>query len=406
MKEQVVIIGAGQAGGTVAGFLRHNGYTGGIVLLGEENLPPYQRPPLSKAWLKGEVNAEGLELKSPDFYPSAGIDLRTGVRAAGLDCARRQVLLAGGEQVPYESAILATGARPIRLPLPGAELDGVLTLRTAADAETLKARIGPGKRVVIIGGGYIGLEVAASVVTLGGKAVVLERAPRLLARSASADVAEFFRRYHEDRGVLVHLGVEVLAFVGAEGRVAGVQLADGSVERCDLVLVGVGALPNTAIAEAAGLKCNRGIVVDESSRTSDPHVYAIGDCSLRPAPLYDRLVCHESVPSAIEQAKQAAAHITGRAPPTPEVPWNWSDQYDLKLQVAGFAFDADQMVVRGDPASGRFAVFHLKNGRVRQVEAINAPVEFMAGRQLIQRQTEIDRLRLSDAAVPMKALAA
>jgi 3-phenylpropionate/trans-cinnamate dioxygenase ferredoxin reductase component len=402
----IVVVGAGHAGGVLAALLRQNGYGGEIVLLGEEALPPYQRPPLSKAWLKGKAAAEDLALRPAAFYREAGIDLRTGTRVEALDRAARQILLRGGERIQYHRAVLATGARPIRLSVPGSRLDGVLTLRTTEDAEALKARLGPRKRVAIIGGGYIGLEVAASVVGLGGRALVLERAPRLLGRSASTPVADFLHRYHETRGVRVQVEAKVVAFVGDGAAVSGVRLANGTVEPCDLVLLGVGIVPNLELARAAGLVCDRGVRVDEHCRTSDPLVYAIGDCSHRPSLIYGRMVCPESVPSAIEQAKQVAAHLLGRSAPPPEVPWNWSDQYDLKLQVAGFPFDVDQMVVRGDPASASFAVFHLMDRRVRQVEAINAASEFMAGRQLIQRQTQIDALRLADRAVPMKALAA
>ena len=404
MDAQIVIIGAGHAGGTVAGLLRQSGFAGGIVMLGDEPLPPYQRPPLSKAWLKGEADADSLVLRPPAFYRDAAIDLKMGVRVEALDRARRQVLLQGDESIPYDKAILATGACPVRLAVPGAELDGVLVLRTAKDADVLKASIGTGTRVAIVGGGYIGLEVAASVVALGGTAFILERAPRLLARSASEPIAEFFRRTHEARGVAVKVDVDIVGFRGANGRVCGVQHADGTVDPCDLVVIGIGVAPNIEIARAAGLDCDRGVTVDQHGRTSDPHVYAIGDCTSRPT-IYGRMACLESVPSAIEQAKQVAAQITGRNSPALEVPWNWSDQYDLKLQVAGLPFDIDQTVVRGDSASGSFAIFHLMDGRVRQVEAINAPAEFMAGRQMIQQQTQIDAERLADRTVPMRAVA-
>jgi 3-phenylpropionate/trans-cinnamate dioxygenase ferredoxin reductase subunit len=404
MDAQIVVIGAGHAGGTVAGLLRQGGFAGRIVMLGDELLPPYQRPPLSKAWLKGETDADSLVLRPAAFYQEAKIDLRMGVRVEALDRARRRIFLQGCESIPYDKAILATGARPVRLDVPGAELNGVLVLRTAKDADVLKASIGAGTRVAIVGGGYIGLEVAASVVALGGTALVLERAPRLLARSASAQVADFFRRTHEARGVAVRVDADIVGFREEGGHVCSVQLADGTIEPCDLAVIGVGVAPNIEIARTAGLDCERGVTVDQYGRTSDAHVYAIGDCTYRPS-IFGHMVCLESVPSAIEQAKQVAAQITGRNPPAPEVPWNWSDQYDLKLQVAGLPFDIDQTVVRGESASGSFAVFHLMDGRVRQVEAINAPAEFMAGRQLIQQQTPIDAERLADRAIPMRAVA-
>lgn len=405
MNESVVIVGAGHAGGVAAALLRQHGFAGRIALLGEEPELPYQRPPLSKAWLKGEADADALALKPADFYAEAGIDLRIGTPVERLDRSNRRVALRGGGSLSYDLAILATGARPIRLQVPGADLTGVLELRTSADAEALKRVLGPGRRTVVVGGGYIGLEVAASAVTLGGSAAVLERASRLLARSASAPIARFFQDRHEANGVRVRVNAEVVGFEGAGGRVTGVRLASGEIEACDLVVVGVGVLPNIDLARAAGLVCDRGIVVDDRAQTSDPRVYAIGDCTVRPAPLYGRMVCPESVPSALEQAKQAAAHIAGRDAPAIEVPWNWSDQYDVKLQVAGFPFDVDELVIRGDPSSGRFAVFHLGAGKVRQVEAINAAPEFMAGRQLILRQSPVEGRRLADVAVSMKEVA-
>lgn len=406
MDGTTIIVGAGHAGGTAAGLLRQYGVRGDIVLLGAEDDPPYQRPPLSKAWLKGEADADALTLRPRDFYAAAQIELRTGTRVARLDCAKGAVVLDDGETLAADRFILATGARPIALRAPGADLSGVLALRTTLDAEALKARLGPGRRAVIVGGGYIGLEVAASARALGGEATVLERAPRLLARSASPQIAEFYERYHRARGVRIELNAEVVGFEGdASGAVTGVRLGTGELVPCDVAIVGVGVHPDTTLAAAAGLACDRGVLVDEHAQTSHVGIYAIGDCTQRPSPIYGRLVCPESVPNALEQAKQAAAHIAGRPAPAPEVPWNWSDQYDLKLQVAGFAFDVDQVVVRGEPDQSSFAVFHLSKGRIRQVEAVNAGPEFMAGRQLIQRQAFVDPARLSDAAVSMKAVA-
>lgn len=387
-------------------MLRQNGFEGAITLLGEEPLAPYQRPPLSKAWLKGEVTGDDLELRPRQFYEDANIKLRTGVRVHSLDRERKMVVLQESQAESFDVAILATGALPIRLPVPGADLQGVLTLRTAQDAQAIKNALGLGRRIAVIGGGYIGLEVAASAVSLGGQAVVLERAPQLLARSASATIADFYLGYHRARGVDVHLNAEVVGFEGSMGRVTGVRLASGEIAPCDVALVGVGVRPNADLAQAAGIACDRGVLVNGFSQTSDPSVYAVGDCSRRPSPLYGRMICPESVPSALEQAKQAAAHISGKPAPSPEVPWNWSDQFDIKLQVAGFAFEANQHVVRGDPSAARFAVFHLQSGRLLQVEAINSPAEFMAGRQLILRQARLDPAKLADVTVPMTQVAA
>jgi 3-phenylpropionate/trans-cinnamate dioxygenase ferredoxin reductase subunit len=314
--------------------------------------------------------------------------------------------LAGGQTIGYDILILATGARPRRLRLPGADLEGVLELRTAADAEVLKGALTPGTRLAVIGGGYIGLEVAASAHVLGAEVAVIEVQPRVLARVAAEPVSRFFESYHRARGVTFELGVEVEAIEAEGGKVGSLRLSDGRAIGCDLVLVGVGAVANDDIARAAGLNCADGVVVDIEARSSDPAVFAVGDVARRPMPLYDRMFRLESVPNALEQAKQAAAAITGRPAPAPEVPWFWSDQYDLKMQIAGLPFDADEVLIRGDPASARFAVFHLKDGRVRAVEAVNAAPEFMAGKQLIGQRRPISRERLANPAVSMKEVAA
>jgi len=402
----VVILGAGHAGGTCAALLRQYGHAGPITMVGEEPIPPYQRPPLSKAWLKGEADADSLALKPLEFYAEQKIDFRPNTTAVKLDRAARTVGLSDGSSVTYDVLVLATGARPIALPIPGADLEGVMFLRTAADAEQLKATVGPGKRLAVVGGGYIGLEVAASGRALGADVVVLEKEERLLARVANPTLSAFFKAYHEAHGVGFELGCSVTGFEGRDGKVTGVRLADGRVVDCDAVVVGVGAHPNQEIAQAAGLECARGVVVDLEARTSDPAIFAIGDVTYRPMPLYDRMFRPESVPSALEQAKQAACAITGRPAPPPEVPWNWSDQYDIKLQIAGLPFDADEVVVRGDPATAKFAVFHLKGDRLQSVEAINAPPEFMMGKQLIGARKPVDKARLADPSVSMKEVAA
>jgi 3-phenylpropionate/trans-cinnamate dioxygenase ferredoxin reductase component len=404
--DRVIILGAGHAGGTAAAMLRQFGWQGAITLIGEEPLQPYQRPPLSKAWLKGEAGAEDLFLKGEGFYGEADIDLRLSTRVAAIDRPGRAVVLEDGERLHYERLILATGARPRRLPLPGADLEGVLELRSAADAERLKGELGPGRRLVVIGGGYIGLEVAASARALGCEVAVLEREHRLLPRVAGEHLSGFFCAYHGDRGVDCRMGEAAAALEGENGRAAAVRLADGSALGCDVALVGVGAQPNLELAQAAELDCADGVVVDLEARTSDPHIHAIGDVTWRPLPLYGRMFRLESVPNALEQARQAAASICGRPAPAPEVPWFWSDQYDLKLQIAGLSFDPDRIVVRGDVQSGRFAAFHLKDRRILCVEAVNSPAEFMGGRLLIGRGAEVDPERLADSAISMKEVAA
>jgi 3-phenylpropionate/trans-cinnamate dioxygenase ferredoxin reductase subunit len=402
----VVIVGAGHAGGTVAALLRQYGYAAPITLIGEEPLAPYQRPPLSKAWLKGEADADSLALKPSEFYAEVGIELILGVGVTSIDRGPHTVNLTNGRTLGYDTLIIATGARARALPIPGADLAGVLSLRSAADAEALKAALQAGRRLAVIGGGYIGLEAAASARALGAEAVVIEREPRILARVACEVLSTFFTDYHRARGVHFELGAVVEALEGHEGHVSGVRLAGGRTIACDVALVGVGAPPNDEIALAAGLECKGGIVVDSHARTSDPDIFAIGDVSHRPLPHYHRSFRLESVANALEQARQAAAALTGRPPPAHEVTWNWSDQYDIKYQFAGVPFDIDEIIVRGDPASGKFAVFHLIGDVIQAVEAVNAPAEFMAGRQLIGQRRPISRSRLADPTVSMKEVAA
>lgn len=403
---RVVIIGAGHAGGTAAALLRQYGHEGPIVLAGEEPAPPYQRPPLSKAWLKGEADLEALLLRPEVFYAEHDIDLRTGVTATAIDAAARTVTFADGTVEPYDALILATGSTARRLTVPGADRPGLLELRTLADAGRLKAALAPGRRLVIVGGGYVGLEAAASARALGAEAVVIERMDRVLARVASETLSAFFTARHRAEGVEILTGAEVTAF-----EEAGVRLADGRLIEADAVLVGVGALARDALARAAGLACENGVVVDEHARTSDPAIWAIGDATFRPVAAHGgRRHRLESVPNALEQAKQAASAIAGRAAPAPEVPWFWSDQYDLKLQIAGLPDGADRQIVRGDPgvigAGASFAVFHLAGDRILCVEAVNAPAEFMAGRMMIGKATPVDAEKLADLSVSMKMVAA
>lgn len=398
---KVLIIGAGHAGGSVAALLRQYGFDGQILLVGEERAAPYQRPPLSKAWLKGEAGLEDLLLRPESFYAENRIELRTGVTAEAIDPAARTVRFAGGQIETYDYLVLATGSTARRLDLPGADNPDLLELRTLEDAERLKSVLAPGKRLAVVGGGYVGLEAAASARALGAEAVVIERMDRVLARVASEPLSRFFTERHRQAGVEILTGVEVTGF-----EAGGVRLADGQLVAADAILVGVGALACDGLARQAGLACDQGVVVDHAARTSDPAIYAIGDVTRRPIPVHgDRMHRLESVPNALEQAKQAACAITGRTAPAPEVPWFWSDQYEVKLQIAGLPFDADRQVVRGDPAQGRFAVFHLKGDRIVCVEAVSSPADFMGGRQLIGKATAVDPDRLANAAISIKAVA-
>ena len=398
---KVLIIGAGHAGGSVAAFLRQYGHDGPIVLAGEEDAPPYQRPPLSKAWLKGEADLDALLLRPESFYAEQGIDFRPATVAVSVDPEARRVAFHDGSSETYDVLVLATGSTARKLPVPGGDHPDLLELRTLKDAERLKAVLGPGRKLAVVGGGYVGLEAAASARALGAEAVVIERMPRVLARVASETLSAFFTAQLRARGVEILTDAEVTAIAHD-----GVTLADGSTVRADAVLVGVGALASDGLARSAGLLCDDGVVVDGEARTSDPAIFAVGDMTRRPIPVHGG-VSHrlESVPNALEQAKQAAAAIVGRPGPAPEVPWFWSDQYDFKLQIAGLPFEADRQVVRDDPSASGFAVFHLAGDRIVCVEAVNAPPEFMAGKQLIGKATPVDVDKLSDPAVSMKAVA-
>lgn len=404
--KQIVIVGAGHGGGAVAATLRQYGFKGGITVFGTEPIPPYQRPPLSKAWLKGEADAASLALRPPAFYDKAAIALRLSTTVTAIDRVAKTVSTDAGETVAYDWLILATGARARRLPIPGMDLSGVLELRTAADADKLKAALGPGKKLAVVGGGYIGLEAAASALALGATATVIERESRVLARVASEALSAAYQVAHRKRGVTIELGAQVAALEGADGHVSGVRLGDGRLVPCDVALVGVGAVANLELARDAGIVCDQGIIVDLAARTSDPDVFAVGDCTWRPLPQYGRDFRLESVPNALEQARQAAGAICGRAPVAPEVPWFWSDQFDLKLQIVGLPFGATHTVLRGDPATESFAVFHLADdSTLRAVEAVNMADAFMAGRLLISKGAQLAADKICDMSMAMKDLA-
>ena len=383
----ILIVGAGHAGGAVAANLRQLGCDAPITIVGDESHLPYQRPPLSKAWLKGDVAFAAVGLRPQSFYDQRNIALRLGAPVTAIDREARIIALATGETLPYRTLILATGARPRRLGLPGEDLAGVHALRGIADADRIKAGLVSGRRLVVIGGGYIGLEVAASARLRGMNVLVVEREARLLARVASPTISVFMQDHHERQGVVFRLATGVAGLHADADRVTGVQLSDGRIERADMALVGIGAVPNVEIAAAAGLACGNGIAVDHEARTSDPDIFAIGDCTERPLPHYGCRGRLESVASALEQARQAAAAICDTKAPPPEVPWFWSDQYDLKLQIAGLPIGATRIEVRGDVAEGKFAVAHHgPDGRLCAVEAVNAPAEYMAGRATIGKQ--------------------
>ena len=378
----VVIVGAGQAGFQVAASLRGRKFEGSIALLGEEAALPYQRPPLSKGYIKGEASESTVLLRPADFYAANAIDVRTGTRVAAIERDARDVVLADGARVAYDHLVLATGARVRPLPVPGAELAGVVYVRTLPDAVALKPLIKAARDVVVIGGGFIGLECAAVAAMLGCKVVVLEAMERLMARVVSPALSAYYRDLHRSHGVDVRLGASVTAIEGAGGRAAGVRCADGSLLAADLVVVGIGVIPNAELARATGLDCNRGIVVDARLRAVDPRIFAIGDCAEFPHPMARGLVCLESVQNAIDQGKTVVDAIMGDAKPYTAVPWFWSDQYDVKLQIVGLTQGYDDTVTLGDVGASRFSVLYFRGGALIGIDSVNKPSDHIAGRKL------------------------
>ena len=401
-----VIIGAGHAGGSAAGFLRQYGYAGDITLVGAEPYLPYQRPPLSKAWLKGAASLEDLYLRGENFYDDQSVATRLNVSCNAIDATKKTIVIATGETIAYDHLIIATGSSARPLAVKGVDRVPHHLLRTLDDAERLKALLTPGHRIGLIGAGYVGLEVAASARYLGCEVTVFERESRILARVASKALSDFFTATHTAHGVGIVTSADVTELSLGSGDSKIVHLRDGSTREFDLLLVGIGALPADELAVAAGLTIDNGIVVDEQARTSHPDIFAIGDVTSRTLPFYDGRFRLESVPNALEQAKQAAAAITGFKPPVVETPWFWSDQYEHKLQIAGLLTKDTQAIVRGDAASGAFSVLHLDgDGRLRCAECVTKPADFMAAKLLIAKgKTGLDPAVLADADAPLKPL--
>lgn len=402
----VVIVGAGHAGGNAAALLRQYGFEGRIVLVGEEPVPPYHRPPLSKAYLKGEADVERLWLKPRAFYDEQRIELKLGTAVQSLDHAAHQLKLADGSELHYDKLILATGSMPRALTVPGHDLHGVVALRSLADADVLRERVKPGEKLVVIGAGYIGLEAAAAARQLGHDVTVLEAAPRVLGRVTGETVSTFYANEHRAQGVDLRLNAKIEALVGEDGKLTGVRLAGGEIVPATLALIGIGILPNEALARDAGIVCNNGIQVDEDARTSDQDVFAIGDCAHRPLTHYGRAGRLESVHNAVEQAKLAASAIVGKPRPASDAPWFWSDQFDLKLQTVGLCEGYDETVVRGDPAARRFAVYYLKDRELLAVDAVSSMPDFLCGKKLVGTGRELDLDALRDPATEIGKFAA
>ncbi|MGA7712157.1 MAG: FAD-dependent oxidoreductase [Rhizomicrobium sp.] len=403
MPHNIVIIGAGQAGAQAVASLRSEGYSGAIAMVGDEPFAPYQRPPLSKAYLMGTLERARLFLKPESFYQESGCELILGVTVSAVDRSAKTVILSDGRSLAYDQLLIATGTRVRKIKCLGAELPGIHYLRNIADVDGLNAVFHKGKRLAIVGGGYIGLEVAAVAAKHGLDVTVFEAMERVMVRAVSRPVSDFFEQMHRSAGVKLLLNTGVEAFEGG-AHVEAVR-AGGKSYPADMALVGIGVIPNMEIARDAGLPCEDGIVVDENCASpADPAIFAAGDCTWHVGregtPL--RL---ESVQNAIDQAKHAAYAMIGKPRAYREVPWFWSDQYDLKLQIAGLARPSDRIVVRGDAAARKFAVFHLRDGVVAAVEAVNAPAEYLVGRKLIAEGARVAPERLADTSILMKSIA-
>ncbi len=396
----IVIVGAGHAAGQAAASLRQEGFENEIIIIGDEAHIPYQRPPLSKAYLAGEQGIERVYLRPEKFYADKNVTVKVDTSVTAIDTAAKTVTTSTGETIAYEKLLIATGGRARKLSIPGSDLDGIHYLRTIADVDHIRNDFGEGRKLVIVGGGYIGLEVASVAVKYGLEVHVLEMEERILQRVTTPEMSAYYDQLHSGRGVNIHTSTMVSGFTG-DGHVSAVECGDQSFP-ADLVIVGIGIIPNTEIAEAAGIECDNGIVVDDHCRTSATDVYAAGDCTNHPNPLLNRRLRLESVPNAMEQARVASANMTGGDKVYASIPWFWSDQYELKLQMVGFSADGDTQVLRGDMASNEFAVFYLKDGKVVAADAVNSPKEFMICKQLIGK--EVDAAALADPEADLKSL--
>ncbi len=379
----VVIVGAGHAGVQLAASLREEGYSGPVALLSADPHLPYQRPPLSKAFLKGQMEADGLPLRAAQFYRDKEIDLLLGETATGVDRHARRVELASGRRLDYGHLVLATGARQRPLEAPGVDLAGVMALRDLADARGLRERVKAARHIVVIGAGFIGLEVAATAAALGGEVTVVELGARPLGRAVSPATSAFFLEAHQAFGARVLLGVGVAALRERRGALDAVELTDGSVLPADLAVIGIGVLPEDRLARQAGVACANGIVVDEFLATADPLVSAIGDCAAFPNPITGAPVRLESVQNAVDQARSLARRLVGKPERYAALPWFWSDQGDLKLQIAGLSDGVDRWAPRGDPQSRAFAMFGFRGDALAAVETVNRPGDHMAARRII-----------------------
>ena len=398
----MVIIGAGHAAGQAAASLRQEKYTGPITIIGDEAHVPYQRPPLSKAYLSGAQEVDRVYLRPEKFYQDKDIDLKLSTRATAINADAKTVELEDGAKIEYDKLLISTGSRPRMLSIPGSDLGGIHYLRTIDDVDGIRAEMREGANLVIVGGGYIGLEVAAVGVEQGLNVHVLEMEDRILQRVTTPTMSNYYNELHKGRGVNIHTQTAVTGFSG-NGKVQKVMCGDSEFD-ADMVIVGIGIVPNTELAEVAGLTCDNGIVVDDHCQTSDPDIYAAGDCTNHPNALLDRRLRLESVPNAMDQARTSVSNMLGGDKSYAAIPWFWSDQYELKLQMVGFSADGNREVVRGDMASNQFAVIYLKDNTVVAADAVNSPKDFMLCKQLVGK--EADAAILEDSSSDLKSLLA
>ena len=397
------IIGAGQAGGWTAKTLRDEGFDGRIVLIGDETWIPYERPPLSKDVLLGEQPPESTYLWPADMYDEAKIELRLDARVASIAPADHAITLGNGETIAYDRLMIATGGRARPLPAPGTDLDGVHYLRGLDDTAAIRAGISPGARVIVVGGGWIGLEVAAAARKLGAEVTLVEALDRLCGRALTPDFAARLLDLHREHGVEICLGTSIERFEG-DGKLARAVLSDGAIVETALAVIGIGLVANVELAAEAGLAVDNGIKVDEFGRTSDPDIFAAGDVTNHPNALLGRRIRLESWENAQNQAIAAAKAMLDKGEAYNEIPWFWSDQYDVNIQLAGLPEDIDRTVIRGDADSREFVEFYLKDGRIEGAAAMNNPRDVRFAKRLIQSKKQIDPAQLADPGVKLQAL--
>ena len=404
MSQVCIIIGGSHAAAQLAPALRQEGWEGNVLVISDEGYIPYHRPPLSKALLAGEKTIDEIYIRPAPVYEKADIEFLLNTHVESINRDEKSITLNNGETLSYDKLGLTVGSRVRKVNLPGVDLDGINYLRDMNDVEQIKTRVSPGKKAVIVGGGYIGLETAAVLRKLGMEVTVIEMMDRVLQRVTAPEISEFYTRIHQEEGVNIVCGIGVDAFEG-DGKVEKVICNNGDSYDADLVVIGVGIVPNIELAESAGLEVNNGIVVNDFAVTSDPDIVAAGDCTYHHNKIYDTWLRLESVQNASDQARSAAASICGKEKIYDALPWFWSDQFDLKLQIAGLSQGYDELITRGDREGSRsFAAFYLKAGVIISVDAVNKPAEFMMGKKLIANATVVDKEKLADVNIPIKEL--